>query len=285
MIEPFSYIVLGLCSGFLGGLLGIGGGGIIVPVLIYMLPLAGVDGPNLAKIAIATSLAVVMPTAVSSSRAHLARHAVEWRALLALAPGVVLGALGGAAIAANVSGVMVVLVFVMFLLFSAWRLAGFTHASRNTAMTPLPGAANLAAKGAGIGVLSALVGVGGGALSVPLLSGHMSMQRAVGTGAALGVPISVAGVAGYLLLTTPADCSANCVGYVYWPAALLTAVPAVLMAPVGARLAHVLPVLALKRAFAVLLLLVSLNLAYKALPLSEWLHAGAAWVSTDAAPH
>lgn len=285
MIELIFYIALGICSGFLGGLLGLGGGVVLVPVLVYAMPFLGIDGPNLAKIAVATSLAIVVPTAISSTRTHLARHAVEWRALLALAPAVILGSFGGTMIAANVSGVTVVLVFVVFLLYSAWRLAGLTHASRNRELTPLPGAASMTAKGAGIGVLSALVGVGGGVLSVPVLTAHLPMQRAVGTGAALAVPLSLAGMAGYMLLTPPPECAANCVGYVYWPGALLTAVPAVLMAPVGARVAHTMPVLTLKRVFAVLLLLVSLNLAYKALPLSEWLHAGAAWVSTNAAPH
>jgi uncharacterized membrane protein YfcA len=266
-----------MCSGFLGGLLGIGGGGIIVPVLVYSLPLIGIGGPDLAKIAVATSLTVVAPTAVSSTWSHLQRKAVEWRALASLTPGVILGALNGAAIAANINAVWIILVFVLFLLYSAWKLAGLSQAAKNRQLSPLPGAANLGIKGFGIGALSTLIGIGGGTMTVPLMSAHVPIARAIGTSAALGVPISFAGVAGYLLLSSPPECTAHCIGYVYWPAALAIAVPAVLAAPMGARAAHTMPVLALKRVFAVLLVLISLNLAYKALPLAAWMHAAAAW--------
>ncbi|MEJ2125131.1 MAG: sulfite exporter TauE/SafE family protein [Alphaproteobacteria bacterium] len=281
-LELTLYVALGVCSGFLSGLLGIGGGAVIVPVLIFTLPLIGIDGPSLAKIAVATSLAVVVPTTISSARSHLSRKAVEWRVLASMAPGVIAGALAGAVIAANVSAVLVVLMFVMFLLYSAWKLADLTQKARARELSPMPGAINLGVKGLGVGAISTLVGVAGGLITVPLLSAYFARQRAVGTSSALGVPISFAGVIGYLLLSTPPECTAHCVGYVYWPAALAIAAPAVLMAPIGAKAAHAMPVLTLKRVFAVLLTLVALNLAYKVLPLAMWIHAAAAWANAVA---
>jgi uncharacterized membrane protein YfcA len=279
---PF-YIALGACSGFFGGLLGIGGGGIIVVVLVAMLPFIGIDGPDLAKIAVATALTVVAPTAVSSAWSHLKRKAVEWRALASLTPGVIVGALSGAAIASYIDAMWIVLAFVCFLFYSAWKMAGFSQTSKNRELSllpelsPLPNVFSLAGKGIGIGAISTLIGIGGGTMTVPLLSRYVQMPRAVGTSSALGVPIAAAGVAGYMMLSTPPECTVHCVGYVYWPAAMAIAGAAILTAPIGARAAHAMPVLALRRVFALLLVAMSCNLAYKALPLMVWFHTATVW--------
>lgn len=263
-------IVLGACSGFLGGMLGLGGGVVIVPALIYGLPLFGVIGPDLPKIAVATSLAIVMPTAFSSAQAHASRQAVDWPIWLKLTPGVVAGSLGGVAIAANVSGFAVVMTFVVFALYSAWKLAGLVPSTRGREPVPAPKGVGLTIKGLGIGVLSALVGIGGGVLSVPVMSAHLPMPRAVGTGAALGLPLAAAGVAAYLALPSPAECTAGCVGYVFVPAVGMTGLVAVLTAPLGARMAHAMPVMTLRRVFACVLVLVAANLSWKALPQGKW---------------
>jgi uncharacterized membrane protein YfcA len=273
-------IVLGACSGFLGGMLGLGGGVVIVPALIYGLPLFGVDGPELPKIAVATSLAIVVPTAMSSAQAHAAKQGVDWPTLLRLAPGVVVGAFAGAAVTASVSGLAVMIVFIAFALYAAWRLAGLVPSTRNAPLAPPPGGPVLMLKGLGVGILSALVGIGGGLLSAPIMSAYLPMPRAVGTSAALGLPLALAGTAGYLALPRPFGCAAGCVGYIFVPAVGMTGLMAVLTAPMGARMTHAMPVATLKRVFACVLVLIALNLSCKFIPHGKWSISTAVWPST-----
>jgi uncharacterized protein len=271
-------VVIGIVSGFMAGLLGIGGGMVIVPALVYSLPQMGVSGGEIPRIAIGTSLAVIVPTAISSARAHASRHAVNWIAFMRIAPGVIVGSFAGAALLSLISSQTVVVIFVAFALFSAWRMADLgKRPMQEVPLIPLPGFPVMAGKGIGIGMMSALVGVGGGILSVPVMSAHVPMRTAIGTGAALGVPISLAAAIGYLLLSQPAGCS-SCVGYIFPPVVAAAGVATLFSAPLGARAAHALPVVVLRRLFAVLLVGVAADLTYKsfsqsALPeiLSKWL--------------
>jgi uncharacterized membrane protein YfcA len=255
---------LGLASGFLGGLLGIGGGTVIVPALLFCLPRLGMHGADVVQVAVATSMAVIIPTSVSSARAHALRGAVDWTALTRLAPGVAAGALGGTFLAVAIGGKALLAVFIAFALFALWRMVGAPAAAEHD-LPCLPGATRLAVQGAGIGLLSSLVGVGGGLLSVPLLAGHIPLKRAIGTGAALALPLAATGMAGYVLAGHSAGCGAACLGYIYLPAALATSLASIATAPLGARLAHRWPVLALKRAFALMLAVVIADLAAKLL--------------------
>jgi len=261
-MEWFFCVAIGLTSGFLGGLLGIGGGTVIVPALLFCLPRLGIQGADLTQVAIATSMAVIIPTSISSARAHALRGAVDWTALTRLAPGVAAGALGGTFLAAAIGGKALLAAFIAFALFALWRMMRTPAASRHD-LPCLPGATQLAVKGAGIGLLSSLVGVGGGLLSVPLLAGHIPLKRAIGTGSALALPLAATGMAGYMLAGHAAACGPECLGYIYMPAALATSLASIATAPLGARLAHHWPVAALKRTFALMLAAVIADLAAK----------------------
>ena len=264
-MEWILYVSVGSISGFLAGLLGIGGGMVIVPAMLFALPLAGVGGPEIMKFAVATSLAIVIPTAIASAQAHAARGSVSWKAFVRMTPGVMIGALAGAIFAAEVNPRIVAMLFLAFALHTAVRMIrGARRAT--TAAAPLPGAVVLSFKGMCIGALSSMLGIAGAALVVAVLSRHVEMTRAIGTAAATGLPLAVASVIGYALASPPTGCSQGCVGYVFLPAVGAVGVAAVLTAPWGARAAHALPVAALKRAFGCLLLLVAANLAHKTFP-------------------
>jgi uncharacterized protein len=267
-------MAVGAVSGFMAGLLGIGGGAIIVPALLYALPLAGVGGPELMKVAVATSLAIVVPTAIASAQAHAAKGSVSWEAFARMTPGVVLGAMAGAMLAAQVSPQIVTLIFIAFALrTSALMIMGARRSA--TSVAPLPGVISLSAKGLGVGALSSLLGVAGGALVTPILSRHVALPRAIGTAAAIGLPLATASAFAYALADPPSGCPQGCAGYVFLPAVGAVGVAAVLTAPWGARAAHLLPVAALKRIFGCMLLIVAGNLIHKTLPSNAAVYAKA----------
>jgi len=201
-----------------------------------------------------------------TARAHALRQAVDWRALARLAPGVLAGSLAGTSLATFISGTALLAIFLAFALVAIARmLAAPSSPSAPESALPLPGAALLSVTGAGIGLLCALVGVGGGLLSVPLLATYIPVRRAIGTAAALGLPLAATSAAGYMAAGHSQACGSACLGYVYLPAVLATSLAAVAAAPLGAMLAHRWPVLWLKRAFALLLAIVIAHLALKLL--------------------
>jgi len=255
-------LCIGLCSGFLAGLLGVGGGTVIVPALILGARLLGIGADDATPVAMATSLAIVIPTSISSARAHAARGSIDWCAFRRLAPGIAAGALAGTVAACTVGGRLPLAAFIGFALWATWglltRRADRTEADRGAV---LPGQAALCRHSLAIGLLSSLAGVGGGLLSVPLLAHYLPMKRAIGTAAALGLPLAAAGLSGYLLAGHPVQCAAGCIGLVFLPAVLGVSLTAIAAAPLGASLAHHLPVRRLRQAFAGLLLLVSADLA------------------------
>ncbi len=260
-IEPILIVqlaVLGLVTGFLAGLLGIGGGMIMVPFISAMLSAREV-APGLAvKMAIATSMATIIFTSVSSVRAHHQRGAVRWDIVKRLAPGIVLGAmLASVGVFALLKGALLYFVFGGFVAFSALQM----FLDKKPAPTrQLPGVAGLLGAGGAIGFLSGLVGAGGGFISVPFMTWcNVAIHNAVATSAALGFPIALANVAGYIVsgqgLT---GLPPHSFGYLWLPALVVIASCSVLMAPVGARAAHALPVKKLKRAFSVVLFVLAL---------------------------
>ena len=268
MIDPIlilELLALGLVSGFLAGLLGIGGGMLMVPVLTLILSQRGVESGMAVKMAIATSMATIMFTSISSVRAHHKRGAVRWDLVRGLAPGILIGGLlAGAGIFALLKGAWLALVFAGFVSFSALQML------RNKKPAPsrqVPGTAGQLGAGAGIGLLSGLVGAGGGFVSVPFMTWcNVAMHNAVATSAALGFPIALANTLGYVIggwTLTPALPGA--VGYLYLPALLVIATASVTMAPLGARTAHAMNVAQLKRAFAGLLFLLAGYMLYKGL--------------------
>ncbi len=253
------YLAVGLLAGVLAGLLGIGGGLVIVPALIWTYRLLGIDEAVVAHLAVGTSLATIVMTALSAIRAHQRRGAVLWGLTRRISPGIVAGSWAGALLAERLSGAWLQRVFAGFVLVIGLRML-VELAPR--AQRPLPGPVGLSAAGFGIGAVSALVGIGGGSLTVPFLSRcGLSMRNAVATSSACGLPIALVGAIGYLFVGWgDSRLPAGATGFVYWPAFLGVALASVLSAPFGARLAHDLPVVALRRVFAVLLLAVGLKM-------------------------
>jgi len=257
--ELAAYLATGTVSGLLAGLFGVGGGVVVVPALLYVFPRAGLSAEWVPHLAVGTSLAAIVATGATSAYAHHRRGAVRWDLVGHLVPGIVLGAWVGAALAGLLPDVWLKRVFATFLLFVGTRMLLRRRGSVHGA---LPGTAGMLAVGSGIGALSALVGIGGGTMTVPFLNRvGIDMRRAAATSAACGVPIALAGALGFVLVGWGRpDLPAASTGFVYWPAVaaiLATSIPA---APWGAHLAHRVPVDALRRIFAVLVLVVGTRL-------------------------
>ena len=258
-------LLLGCFTGFLAGLLGIGGGMLMVPFMTLILSRQGVPAALSVKMAIATSMATILFTSLSSVRAHHKRGVVRWDVARTLAPGIVVGGLvAGAGAFALLKGTTLALVFAVFVGFSA------TQMLRNTKPKPsrqLPGPAGRFAAGGMIGFVSGLVGAGGGFISVPFMVWcNVAMHSAVATSAALGFPIALAATLGYVVggWSLP-DALPGSFGYLWLPALLIIAVASVLFAPVGARAAHAINVQQLKRVFALMLYLLAGYMLYKAI--------------------
>ncbi len=256
---------LGLCTGFLAGLLGIGGGMIMVPFITYIMSTRGVAPDLSIKMAIATSMATIIFTSISSVRAHHRRGAVRWDIVRRLAPGIVLGAaLASLGVFAVLKGSWLALLFAAFVGFSATQML---LDKKPKPTRSLPGTAGQIGAGTAIGFLSGLVGAGGGFASVPFMTWcNVAIHNAVATSAALGFPIALANAVGYLISGegVPGRPEAS-LGYVFLPALLVIAVASVLMAPLGVKAAHALPVRSLKRVFAGVLYVLAAYMLYKGL--------------------
>lgn len=265
-----AFPLLGLVAGVLAGLLGIGGGIVLVAALVALLPLLGVPAAAVMHVALATSLASIIVTASASANAHRKRGSVLWPTVAWLAPGLVLGGLAGGRLAVRLEGATLAILVGAFCLLMAARMAwpGTGTAAATDATTPAPRGPWLAAAGLGIGAVSAVVGIGGGSLTVPLLvSRGVAAVRAVGTSSACGVLIGLASAAAYAAgaaTATAAEAAlpAGIVGYVHLPAAIGIGLGALVAAPWGVRLAHRLSGPALARLFALALALVGLGLLW-----------------------
>lgn len=258
-IELAAYGGLGAVAGTVAGLLGVGGGIIVVPGLAFLLAGQTVPDDRLMQVAVGTSLATIVVTSLSSIRAHHARGAVRWPIIVRLTPGIVFGAALGALIADQLPTRQLAMLFGAFLVAVAIRLA---LPGQPAPHRKLPGTSRLTAWGAGIGTVSSLLGIGGGTLTVPLLTWcNVPLREAVGTSAAGGLPIALAGATSFAIAGWgTAGLPAGATGYVYWPAFLALAPTTVLFAPLGARLAHTLPTLLLRRLFAVFVLVVGVRM-------------------------
>ncbi len=256
-----AYGGLGLAVGFVAGLLGVGGGLIIVPVLVMLLHRHGLAAGMEPQLALGTSLATILFTSVSSVRAHHRRGAVEWPLVRRIAPGIVLGTLAGAALATQMPAMILKLFFVAFLSYAAVQMwLDFRPAPHRG----LPGRIGTSLAGGVIGVVSSWVGIGGGTLSVPFMLWHnVPLHRAIATSAAIGFPIAAAGAVGYVLGGWAVNgLPAGSLGFVYLPALAGIVLGSVLTAPLGARTAHRLPVRPLKRIFALLLFTLALRMVW-----------------------
>jgi uncharacterized membrane protein YfcA len=252
-------LLIGTVTGFVAGLLGLGGGMIMVPFLTIILTHRGFPGDYVVKMAVATSLATICFTSMSSVRAHHKRGAVLWPVVRVLAPGILVGSLLGAQVAVALPGKLLGILFAIFVAFSATQM--FLDRKPKPSRT-LPGPAATFGVGAFIGLLSSLVGAGGAFVSVPFMTWcNIRIHDAVGTSSALGFPIAIAGTAGYILHGLRVeDLPKPSIGYVYLPALALVVTTSMLTAPLGARLAHSLPVKRLRTIFALLLYFFALKM-------------------------
>ncbi|WP_303909161.1 sulfite exporter TauE/SafE family protein [Thiohalomonas denitrificans] len=252
MPDIYLYLAVGAFAGVLAGLFGVGGGLVIVPVLAFAFARAGIAPEVLMHLAIGSSLATIVFTSLASVRAHHRRGAVQWRLVGRLAPGIVVGALLGAMIADWLPGTGLRRIFGIFELAVAVQLGlGLKPAPHRT----LPGTPGLFAAGGVIGTVSAIVGIGGGTLTVPFLTwNNVAIRNAVATSAACGMPIALAGAIGFAAAGWGESAlPAASTGYLYWPAIGGVVAASMLFAPLGARLAHTLPGDVLKRLFALFL--------------------------------
>jgi uncharacterized membrane protein YfcA len=247
-----AYLALGLLVGFLAGMLGIGGGVVIVPLLVFLFNAQHLPGDRVLHLALGTSLASIVFTNLSSVRAHHAHNAVRWDIVRASAPGIIIGTLLGTLFAEHLSSRYLAIVFTIFVLFSSAQML-LDRKPRPT--RHLPGTVGMWIAAFGIGVLCSLVGVAGGILIVPLLTMcNVPMRNGIGTSAAVGLPISIAGAAGYVLMGLgKIHLPPYCIGYVYIPALSGLVLGTFVTVPLGARIAHTIPVARLKQIFAIVL--------------------------------
>lgn len=251
------YLLIGGVAGFFAGLLGVGGGAIMVPVLALMFAAQGFPQEHLMHLALGTSMATIVFTSASSLRAHHGHGAVVWPIVRAIAPGIVVGTLAGAQLASVVPTRPLAIFFAAFMAYVAVQMI------LNVKPEPsrqLPGRAGMFAAGGFIGLVSALAAIGGGTLSVPFMTWcNVKVHHAIGTSAAIGFPIAVAGTAGYLIGGAGAmqagGLPSGSLGFVYLPALGAALVASMATAPLGARTAHRLPVPTIKKIFAGLILL------------------------------
>jgi len=253
------YLGTGAFAGVLAGLLGVGGGVVIVPLLVFTFTAQHLPEAYILHLALGTSLASIIFTSISSLRAHHRRGAVNWPVVKGISPGILVGTFLGSWVAAQLSTGFLKGFFVVFLYYVATQLLLDIRPQPHRQM---PGAGGMFGVGNVIGGVSSLVGIGGGSLSVPFLIWcNLPMHHAVGTSAAIGFPIAVAGAAGYLVNGLPAvGLPSGAVGFIYLPALVGIALASICTAPLGARLAHSLPVPRLKKVFAVFVLIMGTRL-------------------------
>jgi uncharacterized protein len=260
MAELAAYLAIGAATGFFAGLLGIGGGTIIVSSLALMFAAQGFPAGFVMHMAIGTSLAAIMAGSWASFRTHHRHGAVDWALVRAMIPGVLAGALAGAVLARFLgTGVLKVFFLVFLAIITAQMVFGFKPGAKRG----LPGAVAVALMAFFIGASASLFGGGAAAVGVPFLTWcSMTMHRAIGTVAALGFPLAIAGALGYAMMGWDAPgLPPWSAGFVYLPAFAGISVASVLVAPHGARLAHRLKGPTLRRIFALFLIAIGVKVA------------------------
>ncbi|HYM87466.1 MAG TPA: sulfite exporter TauE/SafE family protein, partial [Pseudoxanthomonas sp.] len=251
--------LLGVVAGVLAGLLGVGGGLVLVAALAWLLPRYGIPPQAAMHAALASSLASIVLTAASSAYAHHGRGSVLWPTVKWMVPGLLLGGWLGSGIAVKLDDQVLRWVVAGYCLLAAAQLLfGKTRVGVEGVHAAAPIGLPMTAAGTGIGAVSAVVGIGGGSMTVPLLVWRgIAPVRAVGTSSACGVAIGLASAVGYAMHAPVGALPQYAIGYVYLPAAIGVAAASVLAAPYGMRLAHRISGLALKRVFALFLITVA----------------------------
>lgn len=260
-MEVLILIGVGILAGMLAGLLGIGGGIIIVPVLALVFDKQGIDTDVLMHIAIGTSLATIVITSISSIRTHHQHQAIHWPVFRRITPGILLGGFLGAAIAKFIPGNELRIIFGIFMLFVA---AQMIFGSTTKPHRQLPKTTGMFITGTAIGTMASMTGVGGGSMSVPFLTWcNMATRNAVATSSAIGLPIALAGVTGFIITGWGVEHRPVwSVGFVNIPAFFSIVVASTLFAPVGARITHRISPQRLRLFFGYFLLILSIKILY-----------------------
>ncbi|WP_265947068.1 sulfite exporter TauE/SafE family protein [Dechloromonas sp. A34] len=256
-----AYLLTGAAAGFFAGLLGVGGGVVVVPILTVLFAGQGFPAREVLHLALGTSMATILFTSLSSLRAHHAHQAVLWPVVRDLTPGILLGTLLGTQLAGRISSQALAIFFVGFMLLVAIQMIANLRPAPSRS---LPGRGGLGLTGIVIGGVASLAAMGGGALTVPyLIWCNVRPHRAIGTSAAVGLPIALGGTVGYIWNGWGhAELPAGSLGFVYLPALGVILLTSVLTPQFGARLAHRLPIQVLKRIFAGLLLVLSARMLW-----------------------
>lgn len=254
-------LVLGLVAGLCAGLFGIGGGALIVPALAWLLMAEHFNPEHIMIIAVATSLATALFTSLASVRTHHKLGNIAWPRALRLGPTLLIGASGGAVIAEAIDAEWLRWFFIVYLLYTSLQMA---LPKRTATETLQPRRYLDYPMGLLIGVMSAILGIGGGTMTVPYLAGNgLVMKNAVATSSTCALPIALSAAASYIALGWQGhDLPAGSLGYIYLPAFAGIVSTSIFTAPIGAKLAHRLPAQRLKRYFAVVLLLIALKMAW-----------------------
>jgi len=256
------YAALGAFVGFFAGMLGIGGGAIMVPLLVLLFDAQGLPKVHILHLAVGTSMGTILLTSLSSIRAHQSRGSIRWDIMRSMTPGILLGGLAGAALASQIPTGALAIAFTLIIFVSA------TNMILNRQPSPsrqLPGALGLSGIGAAIGGLSSVAAMGGGFASMPyMIWCNVPMIQAIGTAASLGFPIALAGTVGFIINgLQDSGLPAGSLGYVYLPAFAGIVLTSVFIAPVGATVAHRLPTRRLKQIFAILLYVLAVRMVIK----------------------
>lgn len=248
-----AYLAFGCAAGIIAGLLGVGGGIVVVPALYFLFTAQGLPHAHIMQMALGTSLATIVFTSVASFRAHDKRGAVRWDIFKSITPGILVGSFVGAWVAAQLSTRFLKGFFVVFLYYVSIQML---LNIKPKATRQMPGTAGMFGAGGLVGLISNLVGIGGGTITVPFMTWcNIPIHVAVGTASAIGFPIAIAGVIGYVANGVgKADLPGLSIGYIYLPALIGIVATSMLTAKYGAKLAHALPVGTLKKVFALFLL-------------------------------
>ncbi len=258
-MEWAAYLLLGAIVGLLGGLFGIGGGTVLVPVLLLLFNAQHFPPDHVLHLALGTSIATIIFTALASLHKHHQHGAVNWQVVRTITPGILLGTALGTLLAARIAPHFLGLIFAMFVYFAATQIL---LDIRPPASRQLPGNNGIRLFGVFAGGLSSLVSIGGGTVVIPfLLWGNLALRNAIGTSAAISFPVAIGGTTGYILTGIgTAGLPAHSLGFVYLPALFGTALASVITAPLGARAAHKMNTRLLRKLFALLLYLLASKL-------------------------
>ena len=256
------YLALGGVVGYFAGLLGIGGGLVLVPVLTMLFTAQDFPPERILHLALGTTMSTIIFTSLASLRIHHSLGAVNWDVVKTITPGIIMGTLGGATLAGTLTSQLLSIIFVVFIFYAATQmlLKLSPKPSRQ-----LPGRIGMVAAGGLIGTLSSLVAIGGGLLSIPFLTlCNVKLHHAIGTAAAIGFPIAVAGTVGYvtngMMLSQPLP--EYTLGYIYLPALAWIILASMITAPLGARTTHSTQTATLKKIFVVLLYCLGFKMLY-----------------------